>query len=97
MEKDLKAHQNVLYQAYVATAVKNIEEAEDKKANYTKRLDHESTKLAESTAKTSDMEKTYAITKAEYDRINDEVERTTNVAIHLHSFVVQLLAFLTLY
>ena len=71
---------NVLYQFHVKTTVDNITEGMKKKLEADRRLAHEEEKIVEKEAALTSMETTYVATKAEYDKIHEEVERTTQVS-----------------
>ena len=76
-DREVKMHNNILYQAYVAINTENIEELSKKQEGALERLALEKSKSVEFVGRLATIEKQYDVTNVEYNTISEEVERTT--------------------
>jgi structural maintenance of chromosome 4 len=86
-ESDIRVHQNILYQYYVHEAGKNLEDAKGQAEALKEKLTYERTKLRDTESRLSEIEKVYASTNAEYDRLSEEMQRTAEVNLNQFLFI----------
>ena len=76
-DREVKHQNNILYQAYIAIAEENVEEFSKKVEDATTRLSHEKAKASESDERLAVIEKQYEVAKDNYDKMCEELEKTT--------------------
>lgn len=77
-EKEIRRRKNILYQVYESINLTNADDFNQRKQQAQEKLNYEKSKLSSTEAKLSDMEKVYEQTKADYESVENQLQKTTS-------------------
>jgi len=77
-EREIRVHNNKLYQIHISNAQDNVKEVTNKLQDFTMKMDKEKAKLVEVESALAEKKQVYEKTVAEYESINDELTKTSN-------------------